>query len=89
MKILIQNETNLVKYCEKNIIQFANNTLVVDDNNAITIIISDLNSTNSTMETINKDIIPTDFVGDKYKFIDGEFVLNEDFIEQIEEEIEE
>lgn len=79
MKILIENETNLIKYAEYNILSFANMSLALDSENTVIFTIGDMNTENSTLETIAKDILPADFIGDKYKWVNSEFILNEDY----------
>lgn len=80
MKILIDKETKVVKYAEENIMQFANISVVLDNKNNVKFIINDYNANNSIIEEAEN--LPEDFIGDKYKFEDGEFVKNEDFIEE-------
>lgn len=79
MKILIENNTNIIKYAEYDIIQFANMSLSLNNTNTVIFTISDMTSENSTLITINQDNLPTDFVGNKYKYINDGFVLNEEY----------
>lgn len=80
MKILIDKETKIIKYAEENIMQFANISVVLDNKNNVKFIINDYNANNSIIEEVEK--LPKDYVGDKYKFEDEEFIENENYIEE-------
>lgn len=75
MKLLIQKETNLTKYIWENI-EFINDKQTQADN----IIFDDLWINNA--EIIEIDSKPNDWVWNKYLYINWEFVLNENYIEE-------
>lgn len=83
MKILIENSTNIIKYCEKDFIQYKNMTLILNSGE-VKEIVSDMNIDNSTVESVTSTSIPKDFEIGKYKYENGSFVK---IIEVVDEAI--
>lgn len=82
MKILIENSTNIIKYCEKEITQYKNMSLITD-NGEVTTIISDMNLDNSTVKTVTATSIPKDFNIGGYKYENDEFVKIVEVVDEV------
>lgn len=74
MFILVENETNLVKYANHSYIQYETHTEAYSSE-VLSFIIGDLNSNNSTIFEVEG--LPGNFIGNKYTYEDGIFAYVE------------
>jgi hypothetical protein len=76
MNILVETNTNIVRYIDYDFVIF-NNSTVVSKGGELKFIVHDMNASNSTL--LNVQSAPEDWVGGKYLLYDGEWVLNPDW----------
>jgi len=76
--ILVENFTSLIKHQGGEYIMNNNNIKVKDFNGNTLFIFSSLNSNNCSI--YNADHI-NGFIGNKYKYVNGEVILNPDYVE--------
>jgi hypothetical protein len=77
--ILVCN-SELIKDYDRNYQVFHNVTAVLDGENNVILIYSDLNDTCCQVYQIDSPI--ENFIGNKYKYVEGKVVLNENFMEE-------
>lgn len=73
MKIIVENETGLVKYAldDDKPVEFTAGQINVGDPESLDFIIADLNSDNSTLYE-NVTDVPADWIGNKYTYDNSE-----------------
>lgn len=77
MNILVENDTNIVRYIDYDFMLF-NNSTVVSKGGELKFIVHDMNATNSTLLTVSD--APEDWDNGKYLY-DGGWLLNPDWEE--------
>ena len=75
IKILVEKETNLIKYQGMDYELLEDKTIAKNSNGDVLFIIGDLNLENA--EVFDVGGVPEDWEGNKYKYINNEFILNE------------
>lgn len=94
MQIIVNKENNVVKYVFENtdlIIIGSGMTTVVSDVGKPVMSINDMNRSNAEFVSVDLpegETIET-FVGDKYLYVEGQWLHNPDYIPYIEEPVEE
>jgi hypothetical protein len=82
MKIIIETTTNIVKYAFENEVSISiENDKIIAPN----FIIGDLNSSSATLIE-NIENIPSDYIGDKYTYLNGTWTIREAWVEAEEPE---
>jgi hypothetical protein len=79
MNILVEKQTNLIKHQGYIYIQEDSDIVVKDDGGNIKFYFGDLNRSNCDIYEIDNPI--EFFIGNKYLYIEGEIVLNPEYIE--------
>ena len=78
MKIIVEKETNIVKYAGDEY-EIDSGNIKVSQAGQLKFIIGDMNSSNATC--VEVDDIPNDFFGEKYLFQNNNFVINPKYTE--------
>ena len=77
MKIIVETATNIVKYAFSNELDIS---IESDKIVAPNFIIGDLNSSSVTFIE-NVENIPSDYIGNKYTYLNGTWTVREDWVE--------
>lgn len=82
MKIIVETATNIVKYAFNNELNIS-----IESDKIVTpnFIIGDLNSSSATLIE-NIENTPSDYIGDKYTYLNGTWTIREGWVEAEEPE---
>jgi len=80
MKLLIDSTSKVIKYANHfNYILESGKVIVKSDATTEEFYIGDMNSSNA--EIITTKTLPSDYTGNKYKWVSNNFVVNPDWVE--------